>query len=323
MEKKEGGILKKRIWLGVFIAVCVAGIVYWYSDSRPQEIAVETRQMTASAVQETVTCKGRVEATEQTEVKVQTDCVVANVLTKKGAQVHKGDVLITVDTEKTLSVLAQSDGAAAVDVALSDGLISEITAPCDGTVSELIAQDGGYLGEQQVCAVISAHEPVQIRLSIPEREIARIAVEQRVVVSGVGFEKQEYHGYVSELAPIAKQEMTDTGNETTVEAVVMLDKDQADESLRVGLTAKGAITVSVVQAGFIVPYDAVAVDDDNRECVYVLTGNAAQKRMIEPIAELTEGYLVADVFSNGEHLILQADRITENGVYYAKESADD
>ncbi len=314
--------MKKLVWLLVLTVMCVGGIGYVGMRSRPQTVVLKTKTLSAAAAFETVSCKGRVEKTDTTAVQPVADCIVDEVLVQNGDKVKKGDVLFTVDTAATLSALASTDSTAAVKTAMSNTLLPTVTAPCDGVVSNMSAQSGALLNGAEACAVITANEPVQIRLSVPERNIARVAVGQEVAVSGIGFSQNRYSGYISEIASVAKQEVNGTATQTTVEAVVTLDDGQSDDSLRVGLTAKGAITVSTVPLGFILPYDAVTADEENREFVYVLQGDRAEKRLFTPLAELGDGYLVTEGFANGEQLILEPDKVTANSVFQAKEAAD-
>ncbi len=300
--------------------LCIGVIVYAGYRNRPQTVVVRTQILSASPVKETVSCKGRVEETTATEVLLPADCVVDEVVVENGQQVKKGDALFTVDKTATLSVLSQTDSVAAVNAAMEDAVIQTVTAPCDGVVTDLTVEKGALLYEEDICAVIAESEPVQIRLSIPERNIARVKVGQTVAVSGIGFLKKQYSGHISEIASVAKQQLNGTATETMVEAVVTLDEGQSDDSLRVGLTAKGAITVSTVPVGYILPYDAVCADEENREFVYILQDETAQKRLFTSVAELSNGYLVIDGFQNGEQLILQPDKVAENSIYRAKET---
>lgn len=310
------------VWLLVITVMSVGGMLYIKNARRPQTVVLRTQTLSCSPLQETVSCKGRVEETQETEVLAFMECVVGEVVVEDGQQVCKGDVLFTVDKEATLSVMASIDGAAAVKSAMQNTLDTSVTAPCDGIVSGLSVAKGSLLQSEQVCAVISAVEPVQIRLSVPERNIARVKVGQRVNISGIGFEKEGYSGHISEIASTAKQEMNGTTTETTVEAVVLLEEGEVDDSLRVGLTAKGAVTVSTVPTGFTIPYEAVVVDEEDREFVYVLKGETVQKRYFSPAAELVNGYLVTENFENRELLVMEPEKITGNSVYRQKETTD-
>ncbi len=314
--------MKKWVWLSVLTVLCVGTIGYVRMRSIPQTVALKTAVLSAAPTAQIVSCNGRVETASETVVQSPTDCVVKQVMVQEGAQVKKGDVLFSVDKTATLATLAGADGAAAVHAALQDAVLTEVTAPCDGVLRDFKAQEGAVLSGSKACGVITTWEPVQIRLSVSERDISRVQVGQRVKVSGVGFSKAVYEGYIREIASVAKQEASGGSPQTVVEAVVSMNAGETDESLRVGLTAKGAIVVSTVDAGFVLPYDAVLADEENREFVYVLEENIAVKRMITPMAELADGYLVTEGFQNGDRLILEPDKVVKGGAYTTKEEAD-
>lgn len=279
--------------------------------------------MQSGAVAQTVTCKGRVEATAENEVQVAADCVVGEVLVKEGERVKRGDTLFTVNREATLSVLAQTDSAVAVQSAMRGTLPSAVTAPVDGIVQNLRISAGDLAESGTVCATITTTSPVQIRLSIPERSIRRVAVGQPVAVSGMGFSAERYDGEITQIAKSAKQEITTAGTETLVEAVVSLAEGAADPSLRNGLTAKAVITVAVTNDGFILPYDAVLEDAENREYVYIYKDARVEKRVITPQAELADGYLVTKGIDSGERLVCNPESVRERAVYTAEEKRND
>ncbi len=288
-------------------------MIGWIGQAgRPEVIEVKTTRLNASFVAETISCSGKVEASAHQEVIVEDACVIDRVLIQNGTVVEQGTPLFTVDREATLAVLAQTDGALAVKTAMEDASPTVITAPMTGRVTQMYLKSGDTAQKDSVCAVMEESEPVQIRLSIPERSIRRVSVGQRVVISGVGFQKEQYLGTVREIASVAKEQMNGTGIETTVEAVVSLDEGQADDSLRLGLSAKAAITVESVADGFVIPYSAVLEDEENREYVYVLADGRARKKVFSPKAELRDGYLATDGFMDGEELIVNPEQVTED-----------
>ena len=306
--------MKKISWVLCITAV-ICGVIGWAGyRAQPEEIEVKTLSLTASFVAQTVSCTGKVEDSAAQEVRAEESCVIGEVLVESGATVKEGEPLFRVDREATLKVLAQSDASFAVKNAMNDTAPTEIVAPASGRISQLSFHEGDTVDKDSICAVIEETEPVQIRLSIPERSIRRVAVGQSVLVSGVGFQQDSYHGVIREISSTAKEKLNGTVTETTVEAVVSLNEGESDESLRVGLSAKAAITVSGEPNGFIIPYEAVLEDEKNREYVYVLVGNRAEKRTFTPKAELSDGYLVTEEFQNGDQVILTPELVTENAV---------
>ena len=323
MRESGAFFLKKWVWLFALTAVCIGLLGGLYVSRRPAQVNLKVAYLQSGAVAQTVTCNGRVEAAGENEVQVAADCVVEDVLVKEGQQVEKGDTLFTVDKEATLSVLAQSDSAVAVQSAMSDALPTTVTAPAGGIVKDLRVSAGDLAESGATCATIATVSPVQIRLSIPERSIRRVAVGQPVIVSGMGFAAERYAGEITEIAKSAKQEVGTAGTETLVEAVVSLKDGAADASLRNGLTAKAVITVAVTQNSFLVPYDAVLEDEDNREYIYIYKDAQVEKRVITPQAELKDGYLVTEGVENGEQLVCNPEAVSERAVYTAEEKDHD
>ena len=322
--KKRGDFLKKAVWLiGATVAICgVLGVVGF--TNRTEVTEIETVTLSATVIEETVTCKGRVEQGKSTEVSVPVSCVIQDVLVHNGDTVKEGDTLFTVDKEATLSVLAQGDNMDAVYSALQSESLTAVLAPTDGIVGDLNVKTGETIEKDKKLATVSADGDVRIRLSVPERLVSRIRVGQSVKISGIGFLKKQYEGQISEIATKAKQQISGTAVQTTVDAVVKLSDKETDESLRDGLTASAAVVVSTVKDGFLIPYEAVAEDDKNAEYVYVLQGSDVEKREIKPLAELSGGYLLQDGFKTGDQVVLYPETIHPKGKFKVKgeEGAD-
>lgn len=282
---------------------------------------VDTVLLRPAPVEQTVICKGRVEQGENAEVTVPMDCVVAEVLVKEGQSVEEGDPLFEVDKQATLSVLAQSENAALLQSVLSEEVPTTVTAPASGTVGDLAVSPGKTVEKSTVCAVISKGGGKCIRISVPERSVRQVKIGQPVTVSGIGFVKEEYSGEITEVSGKAKQQMNGASVQTMVEAVVLLNKEEMDESLRVGLTASAEITVSTIPEGFIIPYEAVSEDEDNKEFVYVLRSGTAHKQLLNFVCEMPEGYLVEKGFETGDVLILYPDTVTPGVKCTAKEGS--
>lgn len=299
--------MKKIVWLCVAVLGVLAGVVFLRPAKK--SVTVKTQTLYETLVQETVTCKGKVEKNGQTDVVLPADVVVGEIRVKEGDTVKEGDVLFTVDMTSTLQTMADADGAAAVQAALNGALGETVTAPCDGQVSRLSVREGVVLEKGETAAEIEAPTAVRIRLSIPERHIRVIETGQAVAVSGVGFHKAIYRGTVTDIASVAKSAVNGAVPETIVEATVTLLDGEADESLRVGLNATGTVTVDIVPNGMILPYTAVEQDEDGREYVYILQGETAEKRTFSFKAERMDGYLVTDGFTQGEILILSPELV--------------
>lgn len=157
-----------------------------------------------------------------------------------GQEVRQGDVLFTVDVGATKQVLAQAGGLAASQI--TDDLITkEVTATASGIISTLNVVSGSLTDTSKPCAVIASSDMLRVKIAVREQDLQKVAIGQRVTITGSGFRKPSYTGVLTELASSARQQIVGTVTDTVVDAVVMFDQDQMDPSLRVGLNAKAAV----------------------------------------------------------------------------------
>ena len=91
-----------------------------------------------------------------------------------------------------------------------------VTAPIDGSITQLNMEEGQLCGMNTPLAVISGGDGFTITANINEAQIAKVAVGQRVIVTGSGF-SGSYEGQVKRISGSAKQVMAGSTTETVVE----------------------------------------------------------------------------------------------------------
>ncbi|MGI6263955.1 MAG: efflux RND transporter periplasmic adaptor subunit [Acutalibacteraceae bacterium] len=274
---------------------------------RPKAAQVSLATVDTKPIRRELTLTGRVESAQSRGVCVPVACVVGTVAVKPGQVVEKGERLFTVDGETTRQVAAALTGG---DLPAVD-LPREMTAPIKGVVSTVNVQPGDMADPGTPSVVISSGEALQIKVGVPEKELPRVAVGQAVTVKGVAFQKQSYRGTLTELAPTARTQLQGTAGETVVDAVIALDPDDLDESLRIGLTATAAITLDETPAALIVPFSAVTQQDDGREFVYLYQNGRAVKRLVTTGRVAEGGFEVIAGLSRGDRLIRDAQAIKD------------
>ncbi len=119
-----------------------------------------------------------------------------------------------------------------------------MTATASGIISTLNVVSGSLTDTSKPCAVIASSDMLRVKIAVREQDLQKVAIGQRVTITGSGFRKPSYTGVLTELASSARQQIVGTVTDTVVDAVVMFDQDQMDPSLRVGLNAKAAVRVS-------------------------------------------------------------------------------
>ena len=279
--------MKKYGILALVTVLVISGILLVGGKSKDQGISVSVYTVGTQNVKKTVVCSGTVESVSSKNLYLDVSCIAGQVYSKAGQKVKKGDVLFTVDVDATKEVLATLGGNAA---AIPDGAIKkEITAPVNGVLTVLNVESGELADASKPCAVISSSDELQVKVAIHEKDIKSIAIGQKVQVSGTAFRKDSYPGTVTEISPSARQQYVGSVSETVVDAIVTLDTDCLDSSLRLGLTAKADVVVQELPDALVIPYECIQQDDENREFVYVVENDCAVKRIVETGSEMREG----------------------------------
>ncbi len=301
--------MKKYVILAIATVVAIVAIIGIRRGTMPQETAVSLVTVTASTVRRTVKCSGKVQATDSEEVFVSSPCIAGDVYVKKGQRVKRGDALFAVDTEATQQVLAQLGGAVSGVTVAAD----TVTAPVSGVITSLNVKAGDVADKQTPCAVITVDDGVHIAVSVREKYISRIKVGQAAEVTGVAFDKQVYHGTVTQIAEKAHQSYVGTVSETVVDAVIRLDETEADESLRAGLNARATVVTEVLENALLIPYDCIAQTDEGEEYVYVYQDDGTAVRCVPTFGEeCADGVLVVSGLSSGVRLVQDPERLSDS-----------
>lgn len=293
--------MKKYIWLVLGTGLAVALICGIGAFTKQDPVAVELVTVEARTVSKTVTCTGKVEATDGRDVYVDVPTVAKEVYVKEGQTVRQGDVLFSVDAEATEQALSSLSASLSGLVPIPN---EPITAPVSGTVVTLNVQAGEVTDHTRPCVVIAQGEGMQIAVAIRERHLPKVQEGQAVTVTGVAFSKEEYRGTVYEIAASAHQEYIGTTSETVVDAVIVLDEGMLDESLRVGLNARAEIVVDTRENAVLIPYECLAQSDTGEEYVYVYGQDGiACRRAVQVGEAYADGVLVVSGISAGERLV--------------------
>lgn len=304
--------VRKYLALLVVTTGAIVGILAAGSAAGAPSCVVETVALKTQDVERTVLCAGTVETAHSQAVYTDITCVAGEVLVEAGQSVRKGDVLFTVDQEATRQVLATAGGLSPDDLPdLEVG--GEITAPVNGVVTTLNVSQGQPTDSKKPCAVISSSDELQVRVAIHEKYIKRVAVGQTATISGTAFLKPAYHGTVTYISPSARQQYVGSTSETVVDAIITLDPEENDASLRLGLSAKARVTVGLSEDALVVPYECVGQGADDQEYVYVYEDGRAVKRVITTGDELSDGFQVIEGLRPGDRVITTPESITRDG----------
>ncbi len=296
--------MKKR-WIWIALLVVVAVGVGWYISRPETPMTVDTMLLQPQRVEQTINCTGAVESAESTGVFLPLSCVIREVWVEPGQQVEVGDTLFAIDKEATRYL--QEDSADLLTLAAME---EQVTAPYSGIVTAVKAKVGKTLEPETPCVALALPSSLQVRVSIREKDLRTLKTGMTVRVTGDGFQKKSYDGILTDISSAAST----AGSGAVVEGVITLQEGQVDVSMRLGLTAKAAIITQITEDGLVVPYEAILSDDRGQDYVYVLEEGRAHRIDVEAAAQLSDGILLADPAMQGKRLILQPDKIAEEGI---------
>lgn len=298
--------MKKYSILFTLTILTIVGILFTGSAMKETVTQVEYRTVETRTVEETILCTGKVESAESEKVFVSVPCIAGEVYVKAGEPVEAGQPLFSLDVGATKQAMAAAGGSLSA-LGLTDKDLesapAEVKAPISGILTTLNVAQGELTDTENACAVISSNESLQVTISINEKSLKKASVGQTVNVSGMAFDKDIYQGTLSYIAPSARQQLAGSTTETVVDAVVTLDDDQLDDSLRPGLSAKARIVIGSTPAALVVPYEDVMQDEEGNEYVFLYQEGKAVKRMVVTGDELTSGYQILEGLQNGDQVI--------------------
>lgn len=214
-----------------------------------------------------------------------------------------------------------SSSSSPANATTTDGKkLEDITAPTSGIVSDILISEKETAATGKSLLVISDENKLQVRLSVNESQIANLQVGQPVTITGVGFQNSEYAGTVKQIANVAKQSVSTSGQETVVEVLVNVDERiSGEEEMKAGYTAKCKITTSSDSGVLLVPYEAVLAEEDGSEYVYTLQTGKAVKRAIQTGREFENGFEVLSGLKSGEQIVVTPGNLYEGARALATE----
>lgn len=295
--------MKKRwIWIGaVVIGIAVMGGRFVRSDTPP---TVKTHVLTATRVEQTISCNGVVEAADGIGVFVPVNCYIREIRVAEGQRVRQGDVLAVIDKERTRT----DAGDVATQVALA-AIEEELTAPEDGIVVEVPAEVGEKLELGTPCAILVRACDLRVRIAIREKDLRILREGMAVRLSGDGLEQTSYSGQLTEISSAAST----SSSTTVVEGVVTPDEGQADDSFRLGISAKAMVITAVTESGYVVPYEAVQTDEKG-SFVYVLQDGVAHLHRIKKAIQVPRGLLMEDNSLAGATIVMEPEKVSGDGM---------
>lgn len=285
----------------------------------PVEIAVAGRRTINAAFQGTATLEAEAEA----QVVTKTSGVVLEILVEEGDKVSKGQVLARLDADRQRLSLAQTKATlrklendyerqkelharkligtelferskfdldnqrAMFEMMELDLSYTEIRAPIAGVVSKRFVKVGNLLTLNQPVFKIDDFDPLLAVLSVPEREMTRIAAGQPVQMLVDALPGKVFTGQVQRVAPTVE------AGSGTFRVTAEFREDTG--LLRSGMFGRLNLVYESRTNVLTVPRAALLGEDESSAAVFAVSAGKVERKAVklgyigDGIAEIREG----------------------------------
>lgn len=189
------------------------------------------------------------------------------------------------------------------------GAGGEVTlrAPFVGTVLSRRASVGMMVGGSDQAALVEIGDPAALGVTVDvfDRDAAQVIVGADVEITVPSMD-EPLHGHVAYVAPVV------TSGIRTVP--VRVDLDPIPAGLRPGLFGRASVTL--VDAGIVLPASAVLVRDGDHSVVYVQTGEGHYERRDVTVGASVEGHVYV------QRGVAPGDRVVVEGALLLDGAAD-
>ncbi|AKS40832.1 efflux RND transporter periplasmic adaptor subunit [Wenzhouxiangella marina] len=172
---------------------------------------------------------------------------------------------------------------------------SEIKAPISGVVSQRMVWVGNMVNTSEPVFEITALDPLQAVLDVPERELSRLSAGQPALVQVDALPGRSFQGEVVRLSPVI-----DAQSGTFRVTVELADRSG---QLRPGMFGRFSIVYDQRDDVVLVPAEAL-LTEDGRSAVFVVTDGKAERREVVPGYRNNGHYEITEGLLPGERVVV-------------------
>lgn len=303
-------------------------------DSSPtaaEAVKVETAIVGEAAGNEADRYSGTIEEENGTLLSFVVGGTVSNMLVDEGDRVSKGQLIATLDPEQMRSnhasakaALEQAEDAygrmkelhgkgslpeikwveaqtalerarAAEQMARKQLADCRLYAPFSGVIASKSAEKGQNVGAGTTVAKLVSVGRLKAKISVPENEIAQIAVGQKATVTVDAAGGTPVRGTVSEKGIVA--------DPMSRSYDVKINVPNEGRRLMPGMVAEVTLDNARRQTACVIPAHVVQIDENNNEFVWLAVGGKATKRTITCGEFTADGVTVTGGLAAGDRLI--------------------
>ena len=279
-------------------------------------------------------CSGSIEVEKKSNVSLEIPVKISRIEVEVGDYVRQGDRIAVVDKDATVSAYSGLNTVAAVSAlmgssvsAVPEELLSQyvnsgeysiteilakykdeikalpnvLTAPADGVITEINAQEGEMSSAFTPIITITQSSSLVARVSGSESNISKVREGQKATLTVLAQNGSQYNCIVSKIYPTAQKALLSTSREAMVDVILRIK--YPGKTLRSGYSIKGKILIEEGRKAYVLPYEAIRQDNDQKEYVFVYSGGRVHKQLIETDSELLNGIEVKSGVGESDYIV--------------------
>ena len=190
-------------------------------------------------------------------------------------------------------------------------------SPIDGMVVSVSGKVGDAITEYFPAAIVTDLNQLSVRSEVTENILKIIKIGNSCSISVSALSGYNFVGKIRYISPYAYETNLLSGGGTYVTEVI-IDFEHGRNALRPGYQATAKVQIGTQNDVVMIPYDAVAQDEDGREYVMIWTGKQAYRKDIVTGKEIDEFVQVLSGITEDHRIIRNVNQIsfTERTVLY-------
>ncbi len=210
--------------------------------------------------------------------------------------------------EITAAEARLKEAQAARDQAFQRLQQSQIRAPLSGVVYELRVRRGDYLNPGDALAAIGELDPVRVRIYVDEPELGRLAAGMPVTITWDALPGRTWEGRI-EQTPL---QVTALGTRQVGEVLLTIRNPKGD--LLPGANVNAEIRTQVINAGLVIPKEAVRLERDGNGVFVLEAGDRVRWRAVKLGASTLTRTQVLEGLREGERVALTSQHPLRDGL---------
>lgn len=311
-----------------------------YAAMKPAPVTVAAAAVAEQTWPNTLVAVGALTSYRGITVKTELEGLVREVVARSGVVVAEGDPLVLLDTAAEEAQLQGLEAQARLaeltlnrardlrangtntqaDLDTAEATAAEtraavaqlkvtlakkrITAPFAGRLGIVKVYPGQFLAKGEALVVLESIDPIHVDFSLPQQELARLAVGQAVEFAVDAFPGRAFHAQISAISP----RIDDATRSVDVRATL----PNPDEALRPGMYARIDVMLPATEHALVLPGAAV-VHNPYGESVYVIENGTVSQRFVQTGAERGDLIVILSGLKAGEQVVTAGQIKLRNG----------